>query len=224
LASGLSAGGALGQVAAIVNFAEAANAIERGDLASALPLANVLSPGIKRSLLYSAMTAASKDRDPGLGTLQLAFKDAEPMAAEHKAITLSAAANAVLRKDAANGYVAMKLLIDAVNDAARSPRKYFFDPASARRAFSGRAASGTDTSLILFNRRCLCEVVESREGRVYFGLKIAGANIFRLPDVVRNTVGVDLPRMEAMLLGVRDERLMAQALLALAELRLTSPQ
>src|ERR1051326_7192666 len=86
LVRGLSAGGALGQVTSIIDFAEAAEAIERGDLTMALPLANVLTPGIKRSLLYSAMTAASRDRDRGLCTLQLAVKDAEPPPGEHKLI------------------------------------------------------------------------------------------------------------------------------------------
>jgi hypothetical protein len=220
LAGRLSAGGALGQVSLILDFAEAAHAIERGDLTAALPLANLLQPGIKRSLLYSAMTAASRNRDQGLGTLQLAFKDAEPMAPEHKMIVLSAAANAVLRKDLDNGLLALKLLVDAANDAARRPRRAFFDAASAQRAFSGMASSGTDTSLMLFNRRCLCEVVIAREGRIYFGLNTSGGNVYRLADVVRNAAGVDPVRIEALLLGLRDERQMAEALLALAELRL----
>lgn len=224
VARGLSAGGALGQVSSIIDFAEAANEIERGDLVAALPLANALAPGIKRSLLYSAMTAASKGSDLGLGILQLAYKDAEPMAAEHRMIVLSAAAHAVLPKDLDNGLVALKLLVEAENDAARRPRKAFFNPSSAQRVFSGEAASGTDTSLVLFNRRCLCEVVVAREGRIYFGLKILGANVFRLADVVRNAAGADPLRLEAILLSLRNERQMAEALLALAELRLPPPR
>ena len=146
------------------------------------------------------------------------------MAAEHKMLTLAAAANAVLRKDPDSGYLAVSELVKASNDAARRPRRAFFDPASARRAFSGRAAAGTDTSLIVFSKRCLCEVIDTGAGRHYFGLQVAGANVLSLPAVVRNAAGLDPLRLEAIILNLRDERQMAEALNALAELRLGAPR
>jgi hypothetical protein len=88
------------------------------------------------------------------------------------------------------------------------------------RHFSAKAALGTDSSLILFNRRGLCEVVDTGQHRYNFRLSVPGVEALTLPALVRLARGVDPARLEAILGSLRDETQMAFALNALAALRL----
>lgn len=131
------------------------------------------------------------------------------------------AGNAVAIFDAApdNGLLALGLMIDASNDAYTSPHKGFFDPQVLRRP-SRKASISTDSSLILFNRRGLFEVVDTGQHRYNFILHVPGVEALRLPAVLPLARGVDPARLEALILGLKDEAQMAQALNALVEVRL----
>ena len=77
-----------GQISALITFGEAAYAVEsKSD--QALGMANLLKPGIKRSLLYIAMISTSRNRDAALQLLPLAAKDIAPLPAEQRVRLLS---------------------------------------------------------------------------------------------------------------------------------------
>ena len=211
------------QVASLIDFAESANAASHRDVAWASTLADSLVPGIKRSVLYAGIAAASRPRDAALGPFQLAMKDIESLPAEQQMFTLAANAGAIFPADPDNGLMALGLLIDAANDAYTRPHRGVFDPKVLRR-YSAKAALGTDSSLVLFNRRGLCEVVDTGQHRYNFALRVPGAEALRLPAVMSQARGVDPARLEALIAGLHDETQMALALNALAAARLHPAQ
>ncbi len=211
------------QVASLIDFAESANAASHRDVAWASTLANSLVPGIKRSMLYAGIAAGSRLRDAALGPFQLAMKDIESLPAEQQMFTLAANAGAIFPADSDNGLMALGLLIDAANDAYTRPHRGVFDPKVLRR-YSAKAALGSDSSLVLFNRRGLCEVVDTGQHRYNFALRVPGVETLRLPAVMSLARGVDPARLEALLAGLRDETQMALALNALAAARLHPAQ
>ena len=79
---------------------------------------------------------------------------------------------------------------------------------------------GTDSALVLFSKRGLCEVIDISHGWHRFQLRAPGVSALSLPAVVRNAAGVDPARLEAVILGLRDEVQLANGLNALAALRL----
>ena len=82
-----------GQISALITFSESASAIENKN-DQAMSLANLLKPGIKRSLLYISMIAASRySRCARLQVLPLATKDIGPLPAEQRVRLLSALAS-----------------------------------------------------------------------------------------------------------------------------------
>ena len=211
------------QVASLIDFAESTAASSHRDTAWALSLANSLVPGIKRSMAYAAIAAASVQPDAALGPFQLALKDIEALPAEQRMFTLAANAGAIFRADADNGLVALGMLIDAANDAYTRPHRGVFDPKVLRRP-SKNAALGTDSSLILFNRRGLCEVVDTGQHRYNLALRAPGAEALTLPAVLASARTADPVRLEALIVGLRDESLMAAGLNALAGMRLRTAQ
>jgi len=209
-----------GQVASLIDFAESAAAARR-DAQWALTLANGLVPGVKRSMLYAGITAASAKRDEALGPFQLALKDIEWLPAEQRMFTLAANAGAIFKVDADNGLMALGLLIDAANDAYNSPHKGVFDP-KVLRHYSRDATLGSDSSLVLFNRRGLCEVVDTGAHRYDFPLRVPGVEALTVAGLVPLAQGVEPARLESMIVRLQDETQMAAALNALAGVRLAA--
>lgn len=207
------------QIASLIDFAESAVAASHKDIAWASTLADSLVPGIKRSMLYAGIAAASGSRDAALGPFQLALRDIRPLPAEQRMFTLAGNAGAIFEAAPDNGLMALGLVIEAANDAYTSPHKGFFDPQVLRRP-SRKASSSTDSSLILFNRRGLFEVVDTGQHRYNFTLHVPGVEALRLPAVLPLARGVDAARLEALILELKDEAQMAQALNALVEVRL----
>lgn len=207
-----------GQVASLIDFAESA-AAARKDAPWASTLANLLIPGIKRSMLYAGITAATVQHDAALGPFQLAMRDIEGLPAEQRMFTLAANAGAIFDLDPDNGLMAVGLMVEAANDAYTHPHKGVFDPKVLRR-FSAKASLGSDTALVLFNRRGLCEVIDTGQHRYDFPLRIPGVQALTLPAVVPLARDVDPARLEALIVGLRDETQMALALNALAAARL----
>jgi hypothetical protein len=114
---------------------------------------------------------------------------------------------------------ALGLLIDAANDAYTHPHWGVFDPTVLRRP-NLKADLGTDSPLILFNRRGLCEVVDTGQHRYTFRLKVPGADALSLAAMLPLARGVDPARLEAVIVGLRDETQMVFAMNALAAERL----
>src|SRR5439155_15840885 len=90
--------GARAQLAELINFIEAGRAIEtRRELA--MPLANLLRGGIKRSLVYAGIIASAAQPDAALQVLPLAIHDAEPLPAEQRIRLLAALSAALVKTD-----------------------------------------------------------------------------------------------------------------------------
>jgi hypothetical protein len=208
------------QARSLIDFAESAGAIGERDLQWSFTLANTLKGGVKRALLYAGLAAAAPNRDDAFGFFSLGLRDAELLPAEQRMLTRAALAGAVFRIDPESGLTAFKLLTEAANDAYTSPRQGRFDPQVIRKVKISRATTFTDSSLILANSRGLREVVDTGRGWHSFALKIPGVHTLDLPAAVRSASGEDTGRIEALLLGIRDENLMAAGLNALAALRL----
>ena len=208
------------QVGPLIDFAEAAAALENKDVQWSFTLANSLRGGVKRALLYAGLAAAARDRGQALGYVALGLRDTELLPAEQRMLTTAGLAGAMLRVDADNGLSALNLFVKAANDAYSSPREGRFDPQVIRKHSPlSKSTTFTDSSLILANSRCLCEALDTGRGRHNFTLKVPGLQATQLTDVVRNASGVDTGRLEAILLALKDETLMAAGLNALAALR-----
>jgi hypothetical protein len=91
-----------------------------------------------------------------------------------------------------------------------------------RKIYSMSATSFTDSALILANRRCLCEVVDTGRGRHTFGLKVPAVETATLTGAIAKLPLLDVQRLEGILVGVRDENLMSTQLNILAALLLRS--
>src|SRR5205807_93823 len=81
-------------------------------------------------------------------------------------------------------------------------------------------STATDSPLVILNRRCICEAVDTGFGRHNFTLKVPGVTTLTLSSLVRNAVGIDPRRLESILIGLQDEQRLASALNNLAALRL----
>jgi hypothetical protein len=204
------------QVTSLIDFAESAAAIERRDRQAALTLANSLRGGVKRAILYAGLAAASQDRSEAFGYLDLGLHDSQLLPAERRMAVATGLSGATLRIDAESAINALNAFVDAANAAYTSPRQGRFDPQAIRRSY--KASTFTDSSLILANRRCLCEVVDTGRGRHTYKLSTPGVPNMSLTGVVRNASGLDIKRLEGILLGLRDE-VMVDGLNALAALR-----
>ena len=165
------------------------------------------------------MTASSRNLEEALSYLALGIHDTELLPAEQRMFTTMALMNSILARDVENGILALSLFVRAANDAYTNPHQGRFDPGAVRKSGSQSASTFTDSALILANRRCLCEVVESGRGRHTFDLKAPGVET-TLTGAIANFSLVDLQRLEGIFAGIRDENLMSSQLNTLAALRL----
>jgi hypothetical protein len=207
------------QIGALITFAEAARALEAHS-DQALAMANVLRPGVKRSLLYIAMIAASTSRDTALGILPLPARDIAQLPAEQRVRLLSALATSLLHIDTQAAFGVLNQLVAACEDVRVNPRRGKFDPASVRRAYNSNG--GTDSSLILPGNRGFYEAVQTARGRRNFGLRVPGVTAFTLGAFLTDAGTADLDRLTAAVLGLRDETAQSAAWVALAAVRLKS--
>jgi hypothetical protein len=211
LAKIVANGATRAQAVDAVDFAEAADAIAKKDLAWATTLANGLAAGVKRVLLYAGIAAAAPDREAAFGVIQLALKDIAGLPSEHQMFTLAACAAAVLRIDPDTGMTIVAQHVTAANDTLAYPRRrdtlYLIEGVPRR-------------ATILFNRRGLAEVVAAPAGRFRYPLRVPGVTALTLPALVREAKDADPARVEAAILGLRSEKQLADGLSALAETRL----
>jgi hypothetical protein len=208
-----------GQIEALIRFAESARAVEAKDIERAASAANALRGGVKRALLYAAIVPAAGG-DFALQMFHLALRDIEPLPAEHRVALLAAVAAAMFRVDLESAWVALKLAVEASNDAAARPRRARFNPKLVRAIYRGTESAPADSGLIVMSARRVYEAVDDGIGRHSFALRAPGVTALRLPEAVRAAPRADVARLEAILLDLRDETRRVQALSALAALRL----
>jgi hypothetical protein len=221
LLTSLSDSAARSQLAALVNFRDAARAIEAHSDQS-MSLANLLGGGVKRSLLYIAMLSAAAQPDLALQVLPLASKDILPLPAEQRVKLFSALSAALVRSDTQTAMSTLDSLVKAYNDVYVNPRRGKFDPKAARRLYNKDSGvdSNSDSSLILAGTRGFYEAVQTELGRHNFMLKAPGVAAFNIGNFLTAAAAVDPGRLEAAILGLRDENTRAGALARLGAVRI----
>lgn len=112
-----------------------------------------------------ASGGAARGYEEALSYLGFGLRDTELLPAEQRMVTTRALMNAILGRDLENGIAALDLFVRAANDAYTSPHQGRFEPDIIRKRYSKSATTFTDSALILANRRCLCEVVDTGRGR-----------------------------------------------------------
>jgi hypothetical protein len=208
------------QVGELIKFTEADLAVEaRSDLA--MPLANLLRGGIKRTLVYAGIIANAARPDVALQVLPLAVRDAEGLPAEHRVRLFSAISASLVKTDVQAAMGTFDLLVRACNDVYASPRRGRFDPRAARQIYIKDAGvdASTDSSLILAGTRGMYEAVQTERGRHNFTLKAPAVSAFNLASFLMAAATVDPGRLEAPILGLRDETTRAAALVRLGAVR-----
>jgi hypothetical protein len=215
--------GTRAQLAALTGFGDGVRATEaHSDQATVA--ANALRAGIKRSLLYTGIVATTRQLDVALQIAPLAVRDIQPLPAEQRIRLLSALAAALARVDVETTMTTLGLLVKAYNDAYVSPRRGKFDPMAARRIYTRSTGvdSNSDSSLILPGAHGLYEAVQTERGRRNFVLKAPGPPALDLRTFLSAAAGLDPGRLEAAILGLRDENTRAAALVRLGETRIRS--
>ena len=208
------------QVRTLIQFGETAAAIERKDAQWAFTLSYTIRGGMKRALLYAGMTAAARDREEALSYVGLALHDSDLLPAEQRMVTSMALMNAIFGRDLENGILSLNVYVRAANDAYTSPHQGRFEPDVIRKVYSKSSTTYTDSALILANRRCLCEVVDTGRGRHAFSLKVPGVEVSTFAGGMAERSLADVQRLEGILAGIRDENLMSGQLNVLAAMRL----
>ena len=95
-----------GEIMQVIAFAEARHALTRGDVRTAAALTKSLRPGLKRTLLLTAIAASlqsAEDRASSLAHLQLALADVNDVAEHHRRQLLVMIAAVLLRMDIEKG-------------------------------------------------------------------------------------------------------------------------
>jgi hypothetical protein len=200
------------QLVQLVNFHETARAIQtRAE--EAMPMANMLRGGIKRSLLYIGVIAGAKKLDQALQVLPLAQKDIAQLPAEQRVRLCAALATALVHVDVQSATPVADLMVKAYNDVYVNPRRGRFEP-----RLGGRASS--DSSLILTGKRGFHEAVQTQIHRHTFTLKLAGAEALNVGDFLMAAGSIDPGMLEALILGLKDENTRAGALVRLGRSRI----
>jgi hypothetical protein len=204
---------------ALINFAEAAAEISSGDLDKARRLASGLQPGgVKRALLYAGI-ANKSDLNTAMQLASLAGRDAQSLPAEFRAGLLSAITVTLLR-DSERAYPFMRDIVTAMNDARINPRAARFEPRPENFTVSKGAGGGTDVSGIPLAASRFWEVLDTGSGRYNFDLGVTGVDTFNLPAMLSRASRFDPQRLEALVLSLRDDEKQAEAMVAIAALRL----
>jgi hypothetical protein len=199
------------QIAALIDFSEAAHAMRGKDSDHAMDLAGKLPGGVKRSLLYAGIVATAANRLTAIMALHLGLKDAELLSYEQRMALLPAFAAACMAVDRDETQGVLNQLIASSNDASTTPRKSRFDPKDTR-AFDG--------ARVLFGPGGFQETVQSARGRQNFSLKVTGVSAFSLESFIAQAKSMDFMQLEATVEGLRNELQLTKAYLALARLRL----
>jgi hypothetical protein len=208
------------QVNTLIDFAQAASGLGNKELSLAFAMAKSLKPGVKPALLYAGAVAAAHDANSALGYFQLGLRDAEVLPAEQRLTVTVALAAVMLPRDQENGLFGLRQVVEAANEAYMTPHEGRFDPQVIYKFYSADSTTATDSSLVIANSRCTCEVVDTRFGRHNFNLKVPGVTTLTLSGLIRNVLGIDPRQLESVLMGLQDEQRLASALDDLAALRL----
>jgi hypothetical protein len=207
----------------LIDFSEASVAISSGDLTRARELTNGLQTGgVKRGLLYVGI-AEKSDITTAQQLTFSASREAQSVPAEFRAAILSAAAMSLLR-DPDRAYPLMRDIVTAMNDARINPRVGRFEPRPDVGTITRGAGGGTDIPGIPLATSRFWEVLDTGTSRYNFDLTVANVDAFSLPVLIARSTRFDPQRLEALVLSLRDDAKQAEAMLAVAGLRLKVAQ
>jgi hypothetical protein len=211
------------QLAELIKFTEAGIAAEKHS-DHAMPLANIMRGGVKRSLVYAGIISNAAQPDAALQVLPLAVHDVEPLPAEQRIRLLAGISAAVVKSDVQAAMGTLELLVRAYNDVYSNPRRGRFEPRATRQIFNRDTGvdNTTDSSLILAGSRGMYEAVQTERGRHNFVLKVPGVSALNLASFIMTASSADPSLLEAAILGLRDENTRAQALVRLGDLHIRS--
>jgi hypothetical protein len=212
------------QLGDLMVYGEAAAALERKDPEYALRLSHSLPRGMKHAMLYVGMAASAVEPVQNIEYLQLALKEMEPFFPEQQSFLLPAIAARMWKMDRERTYATLNQLVASMNAASLRPRRQKFDPTAARKLFDSEMKGAGDGPLIVNGRRSLSEVVVAGKGRRSFPLDLPGARTFDLVHLLPVLKDSDTARVEAIILGLRDESQRVQALVSLAGTMVDSPK
>jgi len=205
----------------LIDFSESREAIQKKEFNRAWDLANKVHGEAKRSLLYiGVMSVATPDR--AIEEVYLALKETESLSPEQRVAALSAIGAAILPINAESARSVASQAVKVQNDASLHPHSRKFDPKSIHKTFNANSDPSTDATLIVFGKSSFYEAVEAGVGRHNFRLNIPGVTALRLPTFISMARGIDPDLLEATLVSIHDETRQAEALNALAKLRLRS--
>jgi hypothetical protein len=207
------------RLSSLIDFAEASAAVSSGALQLATSLASGLRPGgVKRTLIYAGV-AEKSDIVRAQQLASIASRDVQALPAEFRAAMYSALAAALLG-DPDRAYLFMRDIVTAMNDARINPRAARFEPRPEIGAMSRGAGGGTDVSGIPLATSRFFEVLDTGTSRYSMDLSVAGVNAFSLPVLLSRATHFEMQRLEALVSSVRDDAKQAEAMLAIAGLRL----
>jgi hypothetical protein len=199
-----------GQVTLILNFAEAAAAIENGDTVKAVQLIGQLSGryiNVKKTLLYAALISKTTP-EQGESILVSARQELAPLPPEFRTWLNSLLARALLKENPDRALGLLSEIVQAQNAARTAPRNWRFGVLSP-------PYHETDIHPLLLTKDGIAQM-SLWHLRVPFAIPLTGA--YTLADVLHLAPPVDLLRLEIAALELKDETQRADALLELAEL------
>jgi hypothetical protein len=195
------------QVEELIDFAEIADSLKTANPARLLEKPVYPNPGAKRALLYASAAAAAHTREVKLKALDLALQDVSSLPSAQRACLFTALAGVSLPEAPDVALAFFERSIEDVNGS----------PAEDREQHS----EGGHPSI-----RCgpegMVEIVNATEPPQSILLSVPGVSIYTTTAFISHAKDVDFPRLEAAVQQLRDPTRLAQALAALAELRLGS--
>ncbi|MGD0498666.1 MAG: hypothetical protein ABSC23_09555 [Bryobacteraceae bacterium] len=193
------------QLEALIDFGEAAESLPGRDAERVLKQPIYPEPGARRALLYASIAAAARPQESAFEALAMAYQDIEPLPSAQRVCLLTGLAGIALPKspDVALGF--FKQAIEAENGAA--------------------ALAAASTGSFLRSDACcerdgLVEALDTKEGRQAILLHAPGISTYTINGFVAEAKGLDLSQLESAVQRLRDPTRLAEALVAVAELRL----
>jgi len=158
-------------------------------------------PGAKRALLYTSL-AAVVEPEPAERALQLALAETETLPVEQQVCLFPALASVALRTSKGEALEFFDRAVDAENQAALKAKSPEIETADAPLRCS---ESG------------LVEYVDTRGGRQGIVLEVPGVSAYSGSAFLRDAKSADLKRLEKIADRLKDESLLTEALLRIAE-------
>jgi hypothetical protein len=195
---------------ALISFGEISTSITTRDAERALEQPIYASAGGGRALLYAAIARAVGNSAGASRALQLALRDANALPPHQSVCVLPALASLALQVDTNQAVDILKRLVKTENDATDGSRSLDMD---------STADSVTEDPYFRCGAKGPLEVVDTRDGRQVVPLHIPGVSTYTIDAFLEQADAAEFSRLESVVLELRDETQLANALLTIASLK-----